>query len=94
MIPEETREWLKSIGAREFKDPMKWHDQYGNLFSEEYLRVTPLDKIQAGYESTHQRMEIDPHNHVLPETCLEYGLDSEGVSRWVNLSHSSSRKLD
>lgn len=53
---QEKKEWLESIGAREFAHPMKWHDPNGILFSDEYLKNTPLDQIRAGYESIPKRM--------------------------------------
>lgn len=49
-IPEDKREWLKSVGMKEFEHPMKWADHNNTMFSEEYIRKTPLDEIKAGYE--------------------------------------------
>lgn len=57
MISEDKKKWLDSIGAREFKRPIKWHDRNGILFSEDYLKNTPLEQIKAGYERLPKRIE-------------------------------------
>lgn len=50
MINKEKSEWLESIGAVEFKSPMKWHTADGMLYSENYINNTHLEEIKKGRE--------------------------------------------
>jgi hypothetical protein len=47
MIPQETLDWLASVGARKFDQPILYHADNGRmLYSECYLAVTPLAELQ------------------------------------------------
>ena len=48
-ISREKEEWLKEIGAKEFKEPMKYHLGTNWLYSERYIKETPLEELKARY---------------------------------------------
>lgn len=54
-MDKEKREWLKSIGAGEFSEPVKYiytFPGYNGAFnlSERYLEETPLEELKAQYQ--------------------------------------------
>lgn len=50
MIPQETLDWLVSVGATKFAQPMMFHADCGKmLYSEQYLAETPLEVLKAGW---------------------------------------------
>lgn len=54
-IGDEKKEWLKSIGAGEFPEPIKYiytFPNYSGAFnlSERYVNETPLEELKAQYE--------------------------------------------
>ncbi|MNO32246.1 hypothetical protein D3C76_222320 [compost metagenome] len=52
-ISQEKLDWMKRVGIKEFKIPMKFHSQCGNiLYSEDYIKNTPLEEIKARYENS------------------------------------------
>jgi hypothetical protein len=59
-ISEEKRKWMEEVGIREFKHPMKYHI-YGWLLSEEYIKETPLEELQARLESIRKDEKITMH---------------------------------
>lgn len=53
-LPEEKKDWLRSIGAREFQEPIKYiytFPGYNGTFNlaEEYVRETPLEDLKKQY---------------------------------------------
>lgn len=46
-ISKEKKEWMKEVGIKEFKRPMKYYLGSNWLFSEKYLKETPLEEIKA-----------------------------------------------
>ncbi|MFE9279382.1 hypothetical protein ACPC37_34765 [Streptomyces griseoincarnatus] len=67
-ISEEKRMWMESVGIVELKQPMKfWAPDNEMLYSEDYLKNTPLEEIQAGYERTLKRMKQKEEQNVLEE---------------------------
>ncbi|MEK5096693.1 hypothetical protein [Bacillus sp. FSL W8-0848] len=51
-ISQEKLEWMKKAGIKAFEKPMKFYSAFHeNLFSEDYIKNTPLEEIKAGYES-------------------------------------------
>lgn len=61
MTPEK-REWLKSIGAAEFPEPIKYiytFQNYNGAFnlSERYVNETPIEKLKAQYEKNKEHAE-------------------------------------
>lgn len=69
-ISEEKRMWMESVGIVELKQPMKfWAPDNEMLYSEDYLKNTPLEEIQAGYERTLKRKtNLDKGNNPLDLT--------------------------
>lgn len=69
-ISEEKRKWMESVGIVELKQPMKfWAPDNEMLYSEDYLKNTPLEEIQAGYERTLKRKtNLDKGNNPLDLT--------------------------
>ncbi|MDN5388869.1 hypothetical protein QMZ64_15700 [Bacillus sp. LB7] len=52
-ISQDKLEWMKKAGIKEFEKPMKFYSAFHeNLFSEDYIKNTPLEEIKAGYEIT------------------------------------------
>ncbi|MCY8562172.1 hypothetical protein P9D51_23105 [Bacillus sonorensis] len=52
-ISQEKLEWMKEVGIKEFEKPVKFYSNFNkHLFSEDYIKTTPLEEIKAGYEST------------------------------------------
>lgn len=49
-ISNEKLGWLKEIGVKEFKEPMKYYLGTNWLYSEEYIRNTPLEELKAKYD--------------------------------------------
>jgi len=49
-LPDEKVIWMQEVGIKEFARPMKYYTKFGQLYSEEYIRNTPLEKLKAGYE--------------------------------------------
>jgi len=55
-ISEEKRQWMEEVGIVELKQPMKFLDTGSMmLYSEDYLKNTPLEEIKAGNEKALQR---------------------------------------
>lgn len=52
MIDQEKLAWMNEVGIKEFEKPIKYHSKFGQLFSEEYIRNTPLEELKAGYEKS------------------------------------------
>ena len=53
-MEKEKEEWLKTIGAKEFPEPIKWvysFPEYEGTFnlSERYVKETPLDELKDQY---------------------------------------------
>ncbi|MFQ8681860.1 hypothetical protein [Enterocloster sp.] len=53
-MEKEKKEWLKTIGAKAFPEPIKWvysFPEYEGTFnlSERYVKETPLDELKAQY---------------------------------------------
>lgn len=51
-ISQEKIDWMKEVGIKEFEKPMQYSSKFGHLYSEDYIKNTPLEKIKAGYESS------------------------------------------
>ena len=51
-ISKEKLEWLKSVDAVKFEQPMTWSICGKYLLSDNYLSSTPLDKLKDNYEKT------------------------------------------
>lgn len=49
-LSREKQEWLQEIGAKEFKEPMKYSVGGNWLYSEEYIKNTPLEELKARYD--------------------------------------------
>lgn len=50
-LDKEKLEWLKEIGAKEYKEPMVYSAGYGKyLLSERYLKETPLSTLKKQYK--------------------------------------------
>lgn len=50
-ISQEKLDWMESVGIIELKQPMKFlATRKEMMYSEDYLKNTPLEKIKAGYE--------------------------------------------
>ncbi|MBU5440397.1 hypothetical protein KQI42_20600 [Tissierella sp. MSJ-40] len=47
-ISREKLEWMKEVGIKEFHEPMKYYFA-NHLFSENYIRETPLKKLQEEF---------------------------------------------
>jgi len=45
-ISEEKRKWMLEVGMKEFERPMKFYIGDNNLFSEEYIKNTPLKVLK------------------------------------------------
>ena len=90
----EKLEWLHQEGIREFKNPMKYYDSNGNLYSEEYIRKTPLvvlmNDLAKPAKLNRERMQVQ----------IEYELGEFGdavkklVSDIVELNDSLSAKVE
>ena len=48
-LPQEKLDWLKEVGAKEFERPMKWYVGTNCVFSEEYLKETPLEVLKEKF---------------------------------------------
>lgn len=93
MVEQEKLDWLESIGAKEFKHPMKWSAR-GHLFSEEYIKKTPLMKIKAAYEATGGCRAVEHDNecrckkanggHTLAVAKALYELNASSLSPQVD----------
>lgn len=56
MIGQEKLDWMDDVGFIELKQPIKYlATGSGMLYSEDYLKNTPLEDIKAGYERTLKR---------------------------------------
>lgn len=60
MLSKEKKEWLSSIGAKEFPEPVKYMYAFPGMvgeatftFSEDYLERTPLEELQAQYNKNY-----------------------------------------
>ena len=51
-ISKEKLEWMKEVGMNEFKKPMKYYVGLNNVFSEEYIKNTPLEVLKARCNKT------------------------------------------
>lgn len=65
MIQQEKLEWMKSVGITEFKRPMKYSSGLGHLYSEEYIKETPLEKLKAGFEREIPENALNKRNQIL-----------------------------
>lgn len=45
-ISKEKLQWMQKIGFEEFKEPMKYHVNGYCLYSEKYIKDTPLDELK------------------------------------------------
>lgn len=48
-ISKEKLEWMEEVGIKEFKKPMKYFYGTDQVFSEEYVRDTPLEELKAKF---------------------------------------------
>lgn len=52
--------WLRSIGAAEIRSDFHWYVPDGNMYySEEYIKNTPLEELQAKYKEHHRLLSLD-----------------------------------
>lgn len=57
-ISQEKLDWMKEAGIVEMEKSFRhWSSENEMMYSEEYLRDTPLEAIKAGYERTARRNE-------------------------------------
>lgn len=49
-ISKEKLEWMKEVGIKEFAKPMKYHAGTNWLYSEEYIKNTPLEELKRKYD--------------------------------------------
>lgn len=75
-VEQEKRDWLKSIGAAEFPEPVKYiytFPEYKGAFnlSERYVDETPLEELKAQYQKN--------RNYV--EEVLKHGRSQENFLR-------------
>lgn len=49
-ISKEKLEWMEEIGIKEFDKPMKYHAGVNWLYSEEYIKNTPLEELKRKYD--------------------------------------------
>ena len=73
-------DWLASIAAIDSdRDEFRWYVPKGEMYySEEYIKNTPLEKIQAGYER-HIRFMTDKRK---PAISILKELDSQGFDEY------------
>lgn len=45
-ISKEKLEWMEKIGVKKFDKPMIYHLGTNELFSEDYIKNTPLEKLK------------------------------------------------
>lgn len=75
-MDEKKKAWLKSIGAGEFTEPVKYiytFPGYKGAFnlSERYLEETPLEELKAQYQK----------NKVYAEEVVKYGKSRDDFHR-------------
>lgn len=46
-LSKEKQKWMKEVGIKEFEKPMKYYLGANCLFSEEYIKETPLEELKA-----------------------------------------------
>lgn len=49
-ISKEKLEWMKEIGIKEFKNPMKYYLGMNQVYSEEYISETSLEELKVKYD--------------------------------------------
>jgi len=49
-ISKEKLDWMKKIGMEKFEQPMKYRLGMNMVYSEKYIRETPLDILKAKYD--------------------------------------------
>lgn len=56
-ISQEKLDWMNEVGIKEFKKPMRFYSTCSHdLYSEDYIKSTPLEELKAGYE---KRLPVD-----------------------------------
>ncbi len=72
--------WLKSVGVLKINhEKFRWYVPDGGMYySEKYIKNTPLEKIQAGYER-HIRFMPDKRKTAIP---ILKELDSQGFDEY------------
>lgn len=59
-IPQETLDWMKDVGVTELGRSFSYHlPSTGMIYSNEYLKNTPLEQIKAGYERN-LKVNVEP----------------------------------
>ena len=46
-ISDEKEEWMKEVGMKKFEHPMEYYLGMDKVFSEKYIRETPLEVLKA-----------------------------------------------
>lgn len=70
-ISEEKRQWMESVGIREFPRPMKYYIptsstglRIEHVYSENYIKGTPLEELQMRHMKHNQTIQrLDPLNN-------------------------------
>ena len=83
-MDREKQNWLKSIGAVEFIEPVKYtygFNNYNGCFnlSEEYVNNTPLGKLKKDYEESRKYVKAMLSNGKQKDTFVPHDLaNAEG----------------
>ena len=46
-MSDEKEEWMKEVGMKKFEQPMEYYLGLDKVFSEKYIRETPLEELKA-----------------------------------------------
>lgn len=49
-ISKEKLDWMKEVGIKEFDKPMKYYLGTNHVFSQEYIKNTPLEELIRKYD--------------------------------------------
>lgn len=53
VISKEKLDWMNEVELMEFEHPMKYYSYKGMIYSEHYIKNTPLEELQAAYKKFH-----------------------------------------
>jgi hypothetical protein len=67
------KNWMKKVGIREVNRPLKYiSTETGMMYSEEYIKETPLDELKAKFEKSKDLKSTIKHDEIISGENYEY----------------------
>jgi len=74
-ISKEKREWMESVGIKEFKEPMKFYIGTNYQFSEDYIKNTPLEVLKERFDESLIHNYKQPGTEIFKKDLIENSVD-------------------